>query len=156
MVYNWSTAWSCQSIIPHDIHRARQDRKDHDNVIKWKHFPRYWPFLRGIHRWPMNYPHKSHWRGALMFHWICAWINGCANNREAGDLRRHRAHYDVTVMPKHLREIPIAHNTLKPTNDKKHDTIIADVLSVSLYQKYKAKQTEKRTANFTDFWMGQT
>ena len=23
----------------------------HDEVIKWKHFPRYWPFVRGIHRW---------------------------------------------------------------------------------------------------------
>ena len=22
----------------------------HDDVIKWKHFPRYWPFMRGIHR----------------------------------------------------------------------------------------------------------
>ena len=22
-----------------------------DDVIKWKHFPRYWPFVRGIHRW---------------------------------------------------------------------------------------------------------
>ena len=22
----------------------------HDDVIKWKHFPRYWPFVRGIHR----------------------------------------------------------------------------------------------------------
>ena len=29
---------------------------------------------------------------------ICAWINGWVNNREAGDLRRHRAHYDVIVM----------------------------------------------------------
>ena len=29
---------------------------------------------------------------------ICAWINGWVNNREAGDLRRHRTHYDVTVM----------------------------------------------------------
>ena len=28
---------------------------------------------------------------------ICAWTNGRANNRDAGDLRRHRAHYDVTV-----------------------------------------------------------
>ena len=28
----------------------------------------------------------------------CAWINGWVNNREAGDLRRHRAHYDVIVM----------------------------------------------------------
>ena len=33
-----------------------------------------------------------------VFHVICAWINGWANNRKAGDLRRHRAHYDVTVM----------------------------------------------------------
>ena len=23
----------------------------HDDVIKWKHFPRYWPFVRGINRW---------------------------------------------------------------------------------------------------------
>ena len=29
---------------------------------------------------------------------ICVWINGWVNNREAGDLRRYRAHYDVTVM----------------------------------------------------------
>ena len=39
----------------------------HDDVIKWKHFPRYWPFVRGIRRWPVNYPHKGQWRGALMF-----------------------------------------------------------------------------------------
>ena len=42
--------------------------------------------------------HKGQWRGALMFSLICAWINGRVNNREAGDLRRHRAHYDVSVM----------------------------------------------------------
>ena len=29
---------------------------------------------------------------------ICAWINGWVNNRKAGYLRRHRAHYDVIVM----------------------------------------------------------
>ena len=33
---------------------------------------------------------------------ICVWINGWVNNREAGDLRRHRAHYDVTVMGQKL------------------------------------------------------
>ena len=43
----------------------------------------------------VNSPHKSQWRGALMFSLICAWMNGWVNNREAGDLRRHRAHYDV-------------------------------------------------------------
>ena len=68
------------------------------DVIKWKHFPRYWPFVRGIHRSPVNSPHKGQWRGALMFSLICAWINGWVNNREAGALRRHRTHYDVTVM----------------------------------------------------------
>ena len=37
--------------------------RSHDDVSKWKHFPRYWPFVRGIHR----SPHKGQWRGALMF-----------------------------------------------------------------------------------------
>ena len=32
------------------------------------------------------------------FIWCAPWINGRVNNREAGDLRRHRHHYDVTVM----------------------------------------------------------
>ena len=36
--------------------------------------------------------------GALMFPLICGWINGWVNNRAAGDLRRHRVHYDITVM----------------------------------------------------------
>ena len=76
--------------------RCTVDR--HDDVIKWKHFPRYWPFVRGIHQSPVNYPHKGQWPGSLMFYLICAWINGWLNNREAGELRRHRAHYDVIVM----------------------------------------------------------
>ena len=70
----------------------------HDDVIKWKHFPRYWSFVRGIHRSPVNSPHKGQWRGALIFSLICVWINGWVNNREVGDLRRYRAHYDVIVM----------------------------------------------------------
>ena len=37
-------------------------------------------------------------RGALIFSLICAWINGWVNNREAGNLRRKCAHYDVIVM----------------------------------------------------------
>ena len=71
---------------------------DHDDVIKWKHFPRCWPFVRGIHWSPENSSHKGQWRGALMFSLIHAWINGWVNNREAGDLRRHRAHHDVIVI----------------------------------------------------------
>ena len=70
----------------------------HDDVFEWKHCLRNWPFVRGIHRSPVNSPHKGQWRGALMFSLVCVWINGWVNNREAGDLRRYRTHYDVIVM----------------------------------------------------------
>ena len=46
----------------------------------------------------VHFPHKGQWRGALMISLISAWINGLVINRVAGDLRRHRAHYDITVM----------------------------------------------------------
>ena len=83
---------------------------DDDDVTKWKHFPRYWPFVRGIQRSPVNSPHKGQWHGALMLSLICVWINGWVNNREAGDLRRHRAHYDVIVMGKN--KIKVISNAL--------------------------------------------
>ena len=107
----------------------------HDDVVKWKHFPRYWPFVRGFHRsqrsclicyyitclwcvscvnmmtssngnifrvtgllWGEFTGHKGHWRGALMFSLICVWTNSWAPNGDVGDLRRHRAHYDVIVI----------------------------------------------------------
>ena len=73
-------------------------RLNHDDVIKWKHFPRYWPFVRGIHRSPVISPHKGQRRGAFMFSLICVWINGWVNNGETGGLRRHRPHNDVIVM----------------------------------------------------------
>ena len=69
---------------------------NHDDVIKWKHFPRYWPFVLGIHRSPVNSPHKGQRRRALVLSLICSWTNGWVNNRNAGDLMRHRADYDVT------------------------------------------------------------
>ena len=70
----------------------------HDDVTKWKLFPHYWPFVQGIHRSAVNSLHEGQWREALMFSLICTWINDCVNNGEAGDLRCHSAHYDVTVM----------------------------------------------------------
>ena len=80
------------------VHIVRLVLWFHDDVIKWKHFPRYWRFVRGIHRSPVNFPHKGQWRRALMLSLICVWIKGWVNNRDTGDLRRYRAHYDVTVM----------------------------------------------------------
>ena len=43
---------------------------------------------------------------------ICAWINGWVKNGKAGDLRRHRAHYGITVMAKRPRDLsqPELHN----------------------------------------------
>ena len=67
----------------------------HDQMETFQH---YWPFVRGIHRSPVDSPQKGQWREALIFSLICAWINAWVNNRDAGDLRRHRAHYDVAVM----------------------------------------------------------
>ena len=54
--------------------------------------------MHGIHRSSVNSPPKGQWHGALMFSLIWAWINRWVKNREAGNLRRHRAHYDVIVM----------------------------------------------------------
>ena len=72
----------------------------------WRHqmetFSRYWPFVRGIQRSLVNSPLKGQWRGALMFSLISTSINGWVNTREAGDLRPHRAHYDVIVMQYHI------------------------------------------------------
>ena len=47
---------------------------------------------------PRWIPRKGQWREALVFSLICVWINDWVNNREAGDLRCYRAHYDVIVM----------------------------------------------------------
>ena len=68
----------------------------YDDVIKWKYFPRFCPFVRGIPRSPENSPHKGQWNGALMFSLFCAWIDTWINNGEAGDSRRH---WYVIVMP---------------------------------------------------------
>ena len=56
------------------------------------------PLWGKIDRSPVNSPYKGQWRGALMFSLIGAWMNGWVNNGEAGDLRRHHAHYDFAVM----------------------------------------------------------
>ena len=86
----------------------------------WRHqmetLPRYWPFVRRIHRSPVNSPHKGQWRGALMFSVICVWVNGWVNNREAGDFRRYRAHFDVIVMELAEVVVIILRGTQRPTH----------------------------------------
>ena len=96
IVRSWAT---CLVSLLVNVVWCHKSDHPHDDVIKWKHFPRYWPYARGIHRPPAYSPHKGQWRGALTFSSICTRKNGWVNNGEAGDLRRHRAHYDVPVMP---------------------------------------------------------
>ena len=60
----------------------------HDDVIIWKHFPLYWPFVRGIHRSPVNSSHKGQWRGALSFD---VFFDLGLNERLSNGLRHHRA-----------------------------------------------------------------
>ena len=70
----------------------------HDDVIEWKHFPRYWPFVWGIHRSLVNSPHKGQWRGALMYSLICAlhkWLS-----KQSWGWWHQRVHCDVIVMLK--------------------------------------------------------
>ena len=71
-------------------------------VTWWRHqmetFSAWLALCAGNSPVPVNSPHKGQWRGALVWSLICVWINGWVNNHEAGDLRRHRGHYDVILM----------------------------------------------------------
>ena len=64
---SWSTSEGCFYVFVEIIRTRRQMFWIYDDVIKWKHITRYWPFARGIHRWPVNSPHKGQSLGALMF-----------------------------------------------------------------------------------------
>ena len=82
-----------------------------------------------MHGSPVNSPHKGQWRGALMFSLICVRLNGWVNNREAGDLRCYRSHYDVIVM-------------------------IKTILTTNLFSKYSWLQRwlQNSIFNFLDRW----
>ena len=82
------------SYCPLVWHFSGETNNAHDDVIKWKHFPRYWPFVAT----------KTSDAELWCFSLICVWMNGCVNNREAGDLRRYRVRYDVGIMK--IRKVP--------------------------------------------------
>ena len=108
----------------------------HDDVIKWKHFPRYWPFVRWIHRSPVNSPHKGKWRGALMFSLICAGTNGW----DAGDFRRHRSHYDVIVMNLTFEtetELQLDNGSSSPIDTETEPFVVEDRTSWNIYTRLR-------------------
>ena len=103
----------------------------HDDVIKWKHFPRYWPLVRGIHRWPVNSPHKGQWRGASMFSLIC--LNKRLDKQSRGwwfekPSRRLWRHYNVCQttkrMPSHFMPLLCNNDLIKrQENTIRHKSI---------------------------------
>ena len=126
-------------------------------------YPRYWPFVRGIHRWPVNSLHKGQRRGALMFSFICTGINVWANNGEVGDLRRYRAHYYVLGMGKsYTGESTSSYRGLM------QDCINSSALAMELLQSWAKPSIFKRPRylllrykpmgsfwmNSTDLWLG--
>ena len=70
----------------------------HDDVIKWKYFPRCWPFVKGIHRSPMDSPHKDQWDAEL---WWFLWSAPEQLNKQSSRWwfeTHNRAHYNLTLM----------------------------------------------------------
>ena len=96
------------------------------------------------HLSPANSPHKGQWCGALMFSLICAWIDNWVNNRDAGDLRRHRAHYDVNLMTKMIINLPGMKGRQMPW---KHACHRPDLPSPGIQSVLSWKRTQSSTAN---------
>ena len=111
----------------------------HDDVIKWKYFSRNWPFVRRIHRSPVNSPQKGQWRGALIVRPLCFDLR--LNKRLSKQswcwwLRRHRAHHDVIVMPKLFITVsasvlapnPLGHMSVMASQITDHSTVLFNSL----------------------------
>ena len=94
-IFNWSDR---QSSTLHWCNLAPLSigMKTRNSISWWRHQMETFSALLAI--CAGNSPHKGQWSGALMFSLICVRINDWVNNGEAGDLIRHRAHYDVIVM----------------------------------------------------------
>ena len=97
----WHISWKLKKLCRWNIPAISAVKR---TVTPWRHqmetFSVLLAICTGIHRSPVNSPHKGQWRGTLMFSLICVWINGWVNNRDDGDLRRYGVRYDVTVMLK--------------------------------------------------------
>ena len=94
MILTLYNEWVHGDVIRWNIFRVTGPLWGFPSVTSW--FPSQKPVTQSLS--PVDSSHKGQWRGALMFSSICAWTSGWANNRGVGDLRRHRAHYDVTVI----------------------------------------------------------
>ena len=145
-VFSWFVMPDTLKKTPTQLTQTPTPHSLHDDVIKRKHFPRNWPLVWGIHRSPVNSPHKGQWRGAFMFSLICVWIKDWVNNREAGDLRRYRIplwrHRNVTHWPTY--SLPISHSffpcTHSPSHSLAHINTLAQHLEYGFVSNWHLKQ----------------
>ena len=80
------------------LNKIKENVNLHDDIMKMKRFPRHWPSVRGIHRSPVDSPHKSSVRKDMIFSLMLALTRCWQNDRVAGDFRGHDANCDVTLM----------------------------------------------------------
>ena len=91
----WTNGWTNnRDVVDLRRYRAHYDvtvMKPQSGVLStlWACCQTSWTFYE------INQLRLSH---GWLFYMICAWTNAWANNRDTGDLRRHRAHYDVIVI----------------------------------------------------------
>ena len=120
-----------------NFHRRPQPHKhkytSHDDVIRWKHLPRYWPFVWGIHR-----SQRTVMR-SFDVSLICVRIPGWLDNHDAGDLRRHCAHYDVIVIIFHVQLRDREQTTHNKLETKETNTQINSTLSRRHSNDYKVR-----------------
>ena len=121
----------------------------------WRHqiqtFSALLPFVRGIYRSPVDSPHKGQWRGALMFSLIWRWTNDWANSRDAGDLKCHRARYDVIVIWKWCHGQFIMHyNSAGNVYDSKHALNVLETSVILLWTVSNQLRLRQNGCHFAD------
>ena len=99
----YTSKWRLQADIKYPIEasycctsetsRLLNCRYSHDDIIKCTHLPRQWPFVRGIHRSPVDSPHKGHVTGTFDVPFLLIRTDGWTNTRLTGNSRRHDSQF---------------------------------------------------------------
>ena len=91
LVIGFAVSIWCDDVLYSTIRMNHKNLyKNHDDVMKWKHFPCYWPFVRRNSPVPGEFsaqrPVTRSFDVFFDLQLICTWINSRVNNPEAGDL----------------------------------------------------------------------
>ena len=147
-----SRRWVCKALVFIAISSKSSQRQNwtptcmatwnrglHDDIIKWKHFPLYWPFVHGIHQSPVNSLTKAGDADLRCFLWSvpeqtlnkqprCLWVETPSCSL--------RSHYDVFGVIEITLDDPTAvpHQLKKWTVPiKDNDMAVIDLRSAQVY-----------------------